>query len=676
MNPWLDSTNLSLFGYLTLTAAWAIGGWLLITGLFNGHPRGRMIGGITTGLILFQLGVNLLTRIAGLPLACWISSGLILVGGWLSLVRSTDGWTKLKESLPAWRQLVGLAALTYLFYLLGRGTSLFDDYEHLPMISTMATGDIPPHFYLNPAEYFAYHYGLQVWAASLVRMVKVYPWTAWDLAKAFAIALTLILGWLWIRQVTRSHLAGVLGSFVLVFAGGARWLLLLVPLPVLNWIQNGVSLSNTGMASGSNLIQALSGPWVAEGLGKVPVPFAFHSGFFLPVEFYLGATGAMPFATVLLLLLLKVPRQRSIAPALVLGLVYANLALNAEHLFAFLFAAVFLVMVVNTFQHLIHKEPIEKGLVVNWMLILAVGSLLTLVQGGFITETVRSALAGLGSQLGKSNNLYHFSIRWPLSLSSGHLGDLSPFNLRQLPVLLAELGPAILAIPLVTHWAWRSARQEDWLIAGLGFAALGSLLFALCFQYGLDRSSTRLPGTALWLWVVLAFPLVWWLYKRSGPRARTVLIACVAALVLEGMVTFAVQLTTAVQPQTAYFIGPMDVNFTQAYWNKLAAQGQVLDAIQYRAVTVFGRPARANVSIFETLPEWDALIKDPDPVRVARAGFTYVYMDDAWWKQIPSQTQKLFDLPCVSVVSEKHDPTYPKQNYRILWDISACRTGS
>ncbi len=674
MLSWLrEANNFSLIGYAVLTLAWASGGWLLVTGLFNLQPRGRLVSGITTGLILFQVSVNLVTRITGLPLACGLSASLILAGGLATLPFTPDWKKRLKAGLSGWPQLIGLAVLTYLFYLLGRGTSLFDDYEHLPLISTMATGDIPPHFYLNPGEYFAYHYGLQVWAASLVRMTGVFPWVAWDFAKAFAIALTLLLGWVWVRQITRSPMAANLGAFIFVFAGGARWLLLLLPLPALNWIQKGITLSNTGIDSGANLIQALSSPWVTEGMGKVPLPFAFHSGFFLPIEFYLGATGAMPFAIVLLLLLLKVPRRKAIAPALLLGLVYANLALNAEHLFVFLCAMIFLVMVIDTIRTMRHKAPIEKYLLLNWSIILVTGGISSLIQGGFITEAARSVLVGLGTHLGPSNNVYHFSLRWPPSLASGHLGELSPFNLRQLPVLLAELGPAILFIPLVTRWAWRAARIGDWLISGLGFTALASLAFALFFQYGMDRSSTRLPGTALWLWVVLAFPLVVWLYRSAGKWIQAALLIVAAALVFEGVVTFAVQLTTASQPQMAYFIDPLDAAFTRAYWNKLDSHSQVLDRIQYRAVTLFGRPAKANQSIFETLPGWEALIKKPDPTAVSNSGYSYIYMDNPWWQQVPAQTQKLFNQPCVKVVSEKKDPAYPRQNYRILWDISACR---
>lgn len=673
MSSWLREVNfLALTGTLLITTAWAAGGWMIVTGLFNLHPRARMIGGLAVGLLLFQEGVNLLTRFVGLSWACWITIIAILAAGAGCLALSPLGWKRLRESLGAWPQLAWLAGLTYLFFLLGRGTSLFDDYEHLPMISVMAAGDIPPHFYLNPAQYFAYHYGLQIWAASLVRLAGFFIWIAWDFVKAFAIGLSLLLGWLWIRQVTRSLTAANLGAFLFVFAGGARWLLLLLPVSVLAWIQQGVTLTNTGMASGANLIQALTSPWVAEGTGKMPFPFAFHSGFFLPVEFYLGATGAIPFATVLLLLLLGVPRQRNTAAAIVLGLIMANLALNAEHLMVFLFAMIAVIMLIYLVTCWRRRTPIGQGMVINWLVILGVGGVLSLVQGGFITEALRGFLAGAGTQLVKSSNVYNFSMRWPPLLASGHLGELSPFNPRQIVPLLAELGPAILFIPLVTHWSWRSARRGSWLQAGFGFAALASMLFALFFQYGLDRSSTRLPGTALWLWVVLAFPLVWWLSHKSSKWMQGALMLCFGALVLEGVVTFAIQMTTAVQPQTTYFIDNVDVAFSRVFWNKLEPTAQVLDHIQYRAVTVFGRPATANQSIFETLPAWDALIKTPDPAKVAQAGYTYIYMDDPWWRSLSSQTQKLFDQPCVKVTSEKQDPASPRQDYRILWDVRGC----
>ena len=169
---------------------------------------------------------------------------------------------------------------------------------------------------------------IQVFAASLVRLVNFFPWSAWDVSRALAIGFTLVLGWIWVRKVTGSRLAAWLGTFLFTFAGGARWLLLLLPTPWLNWVSQSVNLINTGLDTAPTLTQALHSSWVIEGGGPVAFPFAFHNGIFVPVFFNLGSTGALPFMTVFLLLLL-LPRGRfSIAGLIIWSLLFATLALE------------------------------------------------------------------------------------------------------------------------------------------------------------------------------------------------------------------------------------------------------------------------------------------------------------------------------------------------------------
>ncbi len=75
-------------------------------------------------------------------------------------------------------------------------------------------------------------------------------------------------------------------------------------------------------------------------------------------------------------------------------------------------------------------------------------------------------------------------------------------------------------------------------------------------------------------------------------------------------------------------------------WNTLAPGALVLDRIPYRAVTLFGRSTRSSPTSgpvdFSTYPEWNALITDPNPGKVALAGSRYIYLDNTWWDQLNS----------------------------------------
>ena len=72
--------------------------------------------------------------------------------------------------------------------MISRGLAIFDDYAHLPTISIMATGEIPPQFALNPDIPYSYHYFLLLFGAQIISLTGIMPWTAWDIARTFTIA--------------------------------------------------------------------------------------------------------------------------------------------------------------------------------------------------------------------------------------------------------------------------------------------------------------------------------------------------------------------------------------------------------------------------------------------------------------------------------------------------------
>ena len=174
----------------------------------------------------------------------------------------------------------------------------------------MGTGDIPPHFYLDPDFYFAYHYGLQVFAASLINQARMLPWSAWDLTKAIGIALTLVLGWVYVKRLTRSGLAAWLGTVLLTFASGVRWLFLFLPYSTLIKIQEDLTLVNSATDIGNEFATVIASPMAMAGQGLVPFPFAYHNGIFTPVISVLGHSGAIPYVIALVLLLLGYRTRR------------------------------------------------------------------------------------------------------------------------------------------------------------------------------------------------------------------------------------------------------------------------------------------------------------------------------------------------------------------------------
>jgi hypothetical protein len=649
---------------------WAAGGWLIARHAFPLRPKERLSVGIALGFVLFITFANLAALFLALETATWAAAALVLgLGAWSAFTRRLK--LNLAE-LAAWPELAALAALTLLFTWIGAGLALFDDYLHLPLVSIMAAGRIPPPFYLDPSQPMAYHYALQMFAAAAMRAGGMFPWSAWDLAKGFAIALTLVLGWVWLKRATRDPRAAWLGTILLTFGGGARWVLLLAPQGWLKWMSSAVTLAPTAAASGSDLANVLAQPWRIEGGAAVAFPFAYHNGIFVPVMFVLGSSGALPYLTAILLLILT--RQRKLrAPAILsLGLVFASLALSGEHLFVLLWAGIALAMVVSLARNRARRRPVDRKYLLAWAAILLLSGILSVTQGGYLTEVMRSLvlrLQGTATSQGPYN-FFFFTLRWPPGLTSGHLGELSFLNPRQLVVLLAELGPVLLLGVPASWWAWKGLQRGDWLVAGLGIAGLVSFLLPTFFRYGFERSATRLPATALWIWMLLGFPAAWQVAMQGKPAMRALLKIGYGVTLLGGLVIFAIQITAIPQQQLSYYIEKLDARMARTWWDRLPADAQVIDKVASRSVTVFGRPMWAYRDVYEPYPEWEALIANPDPSLLARAGYDYVYLDRSWWRKLTAEQKRNLESPCVKALAEEDDA---QGDFRRLLEISKCR---
>jgi hypothetical protein len=665
---WLDIANSFL-----LCLMWAIGGWLLVSHAFHLKSHEKLLAGFATGFLLFIVLSNLLAQIIPLPYAYWGSAILLFVSGISLALLSKKNRLIDIASLRSWPQLALLAVVTLGFTLVLRGLAIFDDYYHLPMISVMATGDIPPHFYLDPSLHLPYHYGLQVFAAGMMRIGGFYPWSAWDISRAIVFAFTALLAWLWIRRLTGENLPAYLGTGLLIFGGAARWLLLFIPTPLLNRMGANLSMDISGLTAGGNLVADLINRWPMDGGGPFPFPYAFASGIFEPLNMQLGATGAMWEMTILLLLFLWKPAKSSSAGMLVIGFLLASLALSAEHVYAAVFAGMVIVFIVYALIKAFRRIPFKPAALVPWGIPLAISAVLALIQGGYITGGFMSLISRLSGKIYPmvTTDFQGFSLRWPPAMPSGHFGPLSLFDPGQFVIMLAEAGPALILLILASIYWLKSMRKSHRLPQALAAGSVLSVIFPVFFRYGLDFDITRLVGAALWLSYLLSFPFLWRWLQKSHQGFRLLAGIGYGVAVFAGLVMLAVELIAIPVPQTTYYLKYSEGDLARTYWNKLEPHTQILDSHPERAVLLFGRASFAARDVYKRAPEWQALIAGPDPASVAAAGYSYVYMDESWWQGLSPYIQAAYDQPCVKLVMQVN---FTASAFRRLYNVEACHS--
>jgi len=667
---WIRSTPLDLLPLLLLCALWAGGGWLLAAYAFRLRARERLWVGLSIGLLLFILLSNAFYQLPGLrnapiTVAFWLAAGFIALLGLLAARRSPlKAWFSIQNRRPLWPQMLAFSALLLIFALIQRGLAIFDDYHNLPLASMIAAGDVPPHFYLNPEQRLAYHYGLHLFAASLMRVGAFYPWSAFDLSKALTIVLTAGLAWLWLRRLTRDPVSATWGAGLIVFASGARWLLLLLPSSWLIQIGHSLQLLGSGAQSGPDLYSALANPWKIEGGGPFPFPFAFVNGVFPSLVFAMTGTGALPHMTIFLLLLLGQKAWKPL-PALVYSLILASLALSAEHLFVLIWLGWLIAAGLGRLRKGV------KGDLRPWAWILGLGLILALAQGGVITEALRGWL--VSGQMASAPEYYGFSgfsLRWPPAILSAHLGTLELARPAHWVVALAEVGPLILLVPWVIKRTVRKLGRGQILITGIGLAALAGFVLPLFVRYGVERDISRLTGSALFIWLILGFPYLWLAWKSGQMSLRLLSGVGSFILVLGGITLFSVQLIAISRPQLTYFIDETDALMSQKYWNRLEEGAQVLDFTAVRAVTLFGRAGgRAFRDYFTPLPEREALLAELDPLKIRQAGYSYFYLDRHDWQRLSSEEKQALQQPCV----QRLESLAPEgKDFRWLLDVRAC----
>ena len=659
-------SELNVFPLILLLVLWIVGGWLIISRIFDLLPTERALIGLAVGLTVSTLLANVLARFMPAAIAFWLAAVLTLAIG-VALA-----WPLGRELFPreAFRPAhwLGFILAVFVLTLMGRGLGLFDDYQNLPQLSSMALGDVPPHFAADARLLWSYHYFLVLVGAQFTRLAGAGPWTALDLARGLTLALALAFGAMLAFRLTRSRIAAGLSVSLLFFAGGARWILFLLPARLLHAASSGVALIGSGADTAPNLALALNKNWAVQGLGPLPFPFAYGSG--LDPSLTLADTGyGAGMVMLALLLVLLVGRGRGWRVQSILALLLGALALSNEVTFAFLYIGIILVVLVWALKNRSLRLP---GSLLDLAPAFIAGGLLALLQGGVFTGVVQGWIAGLSGVQAQSLYKVSFALRPPAVLSS-HLGELSLLNPLDWFVILGETGLVVFALPWVLKYGFELVRAEKWLESAWVLSIVPSILTVFLDYTGNagPTALSRMTAHFLLILKIYAVPVLWlWAHERlDGPKLA--LLGWWLATCLSGIALFTLQMAAMPNPVYAEYLSNLDVQMYAKDWGTLEPQALVFDPASVGATTVLGLHAISGTNYGPASnPTWLGLAANPDPYRINLAGYRYVYLDLKSWNQYGAQ----FKVPCVATIDQltQTDPAGKIVDMRRLLDVGAC----
>jgi hypothetical protein len=651
------------------------GGWLITAGVFRLRRAEYPMVGLAAGIVVEVWLANLLGRFLPETAAFWLACALTLLLGLVLALASRPVLPRLRE-IP-WRQFAAFGLLGFVYFLIGRGLAIFDDYQNLPMVSLLAAGDIPPHFALDPAVSFGYHHFLLLFAAQVMRLGDLFPWNALDFARAVVFALAVLLAYNWGRRFTLGRAGAIAAAAFVALAGGMRWLLLLIPAALAPGFAANVHLIGSGQATAPDLITALRSSWEIHGGGPLPFPFAFANGLYRPLVMYLDGVGAMG-VMLLILLLLTHTCWRGWRGAAITVIFLSSLALLLEVEFVLILAAFGLLLVVTWLRA--RRVYFPSGLRA-WLVVGLAAALIAILQGGALGSLLPGpVLRAVGQQAAPAAYFeFGFSLAWPPSLISAHLGTLSLANPWQLVALLAEIGFILLVFPLVLIWGWKSLRAGRWFEAALIGTSVLSLLAVLIRYSGIagESATLRLYGPFFKVCTLYAVPLVWVWARQRRLWVRAGALALGGLTLVGGLVMLGVQLTAIQRPVFSYFLFGLDAHVMREYYDRLEPDALIFDPVPFRAPAILGRPTDSSLSWYETKLGWRMLLHHPDPHDLNAAGFDYALIDGPYWDGLSASGRAALQDACARSVARyeglRDPPVDEGEDFRWLLDLRACR---
>ena len=682
-----DSFLLFIPWVMVMLLNW-FGGWMIVSCAFRLKSHERMIAGFGFGLGLYVFITNLFGYFLPARVAFSLPAVVIFALGFLLTFRKKKLHLEWKDLLQ-WKLLLFGLLLTLFILRIEQGLAISDDPKNLTLISQLAVGDFPPNHYLDASLVFSYHYGFHIIGASLMSIGNAMPWSAFDISKAILSTYSLILIYLIAKRYINTRYGAEITTVLYAFFGGTRWLFFLLPQGLIKPLDDLISLQGTSVFMNVPFTQALFQQWTLDGGPPLGYTFGFLNS--LNGFFFHSHVGTSALAGIMLLLIwLSLNHSRTRYSFLLYIPLLAVSALAAETtygMFAFGIASIAVFAFI--------RRKADKHLEMGLLLALVISIPFVAVQGGYLTNKASKILSGdplvtssvedatdasisSSSESISDYKFLGFSVRWPPAIPNAHLGELSLFNPLTLLTAFLEIGPFLLIIPWVIAFAWKKYKDDDIFWGITTVSAILAFLIPIFIQYYVDRDITKIFSYSVGNWkrqflIFLWVPLTaigWKRYVQKG--VRVVAILATALAVMGGVVVSIFNFSAISQPVLSYRINSLDANVASDTWNTLDGSSLIFDNNRWRVSALTGLSTEFGVTS-KGKPEWNEINQTATIVKLAAAGYRYVYIDKEWWYNLPASSRQNLSQECVTTITEYVDD-WPLDipDFRRLIDISAC----
>jgi hypothetical protein len=665
-----ESNPLGFIPFILAALTWTLGGWLITTHAFKMEKGQRLLVGFGLGLVIYLFLLNLIGGWFEIRLAYLLPAFFVLGIGLLTSIKSQQpflDWQDLK--LPP--ILLLFAGLFIYSLLLERGLGIYDDYHHLPAISAMGAGNLPPRYMLNAAYEYSYHYGFELLGGSLMQLGNLFSWSAFDLGKSLVWVYSLVLIAMLLKQYLEKTWKVILGVVLFLFLGGTRYLMMLLPSALLQSMDKAIAFSGVSQDLNLPFSKILFAQWQVGG--GPPQPFIYGLTNSLNSPYILNHMGEWPLALIILALLwLLADKFTSHKAVPILAMLFAHLALTYESAYGLILVSLVLA---RLYERLILKKKSSRsfllfGLAATLSLPFAIlqgGSLFSIVKGVF-----EKAFGGQPTVIIHPTAESVFSIQWPPSISTAHFGALSIFSLPQLMVGLFEIGPIIFFTPLLIKWTRDKFQKGDWMIGILMISTWVGFIISMLVSYNFsERDITRFNKHALIFWNLFFIIL---LLQQAASWKRWVkglVIFCSGLMLVTGIYNAAIQQSAIFRPVLSDGIDGLDAQISNEVWGKLQQKDLIFDpgSNDWRATAVTGLMTASSMNR-ENTPLWNQLSREPSLKGFIQNGFRYLYVDQGWWRGLSGAQRGSLSDACIKVIaSASLDNDF---QFRKILDMGQC----